>query len=53
MRRIERICSVVNDETLEQLERVMLAYINGVAHKQEVIRRTKVYVSEKGAEKKK
>lgn len=38
MWRINRICSVVNDETLERLERIMLAYINGVAVKKGLVR---------------
>lgn len=37
--RINRICSVVNDETLEQLERIMLAYINGAAVKKGLVRK--------------
>lgn len=39
MWRINRICSVVNDETLEQLERIMLAYINGAAIKKGLVRK--------------
>jgi hypothetical protein len=39
MWRINRICSVVNDETLEQLERIMLAYINGAAVKKGLVRK--------------
>lgn len=39
MWRINRICSVVSDETLEQLERIMLAYINGTAVKKGLVRK--------------
>ena len=38
--RISSICSAVNDDTLEQLERIMLAYIAGAAVKKGVKKKT-------------